>query len=343
MGTDTTHESLESIISSIQKKYGDDIIIRGSEVKEELPRITTGVLAYDLMLGGGWPVNQWSEIIGEESSGKTALAYKTIAANQAADPDFVALWIAAEDYVPEYAKAIGVDVERLWVFESNIMEQVYDLVIRALDNRAVDMIVIDSLPALVPGDESDKAMEEFTVGLGARLTGKFFRKSSKSQKRSLVHEDRGCTGLVINQWREKIGVIWGDNRTTPGGKAKNFHYFCRVEVKRDEWLKAKDETVGQSIKARTLKNKTYSPNKSAVADFYFADTPGFNFGDFDTIKDMVNIASSVDIIKRAGAYYSYGDQRWQGKESTLLAFREDLEMQKELRIAVLKHFNIPVV
>lgn len=338
--TTKTFESLQAIISAVNKKYGEGIIVRGSEVREELPRITTGVLAFDLMLGGGWPVNQWSEIIGEESSGKTALAYKTIAANQAKDPNFTALWIAAEDYVPEYAKAIGVDLERLWVVESNIMEQVYDLIIQALDNHAVDLIVVDSLPSLVPGDEFEKSMEEFTVGLGARLTGKFFRKSSKAQKRSLIHEERGCTGLVINQWRDKIGVMWGDPRTTPGGKAKNFHYFSRVEVKRDEWIKIKDESVGQSIKARTLKNKTYRPQQTAIVDFYFADAPGYPFGSFDTVKDMVNIASSVDIISRAGAYYSYGDQRWQGKEATLAAFREDLDMQEALRNEVLIKFGI---
>jgi len=338
-----TRESLQSIISSIQKKYGDDIIVKGSDVKEEMPRITTGVLAFDLMLGGGWPMNQWSEIIGEESSGKTAMAYKTIAANQALDPNFCALWIAAEDYVPEYAKAIGVDLDRLWVVESNIMEQVYDLIIRTLDNRAVDLIVIDSLPSLVPGDEFEKNMDEFTMGLGARLTGKFFRKSSKAQKRSLVHEDRGCTGLVINQWRDKIGVMWGDPRTTPGGKAKNFHYFCRVEVKRDEWIKDKDETVGQSIKGRTIKNKTYRPQQVAVVDFYFAGAKGFDLGQFDTIKDMINIAASCDIITRAGAYYSYDGQRWQGKDAMILGFREDIGMQEKLRTEVLTHFNVPVV
>lgn len=338
-----TRESLQSIISSIQKKYGDDIIVKGSDVKEEMPRITTGVLAFDLMLGGGWPMNQWSEIIGEESSGKTAMAYKTIAANQAIDPNFCALWIAAEDYVPDYAKAIGVDLDRLWVVESNIMEQVYDLIIRTLDNRAVDLIVIDSLPSLVPGDEFEKNMDEFTMGLGARLTGKFFRKSSKAQKRSLVHEDRGCTGLVINQWRDKIGVMWGDPRTTPGGKAKNFHYFCRVEVKRDEWIKDKDETVGQSIKGRTIKNKTYRPQQVAVVDFYFAGTKGFDLGQFDTIKDMINIAASCDIITRAGAYYSYDGQRWQGKDAMILGFREDIGMQEKLRTEVLTHFNVPVV
>jgi len=334
------YESLNSIINAMNKKYGDGAIVKGSEVRELMPRITTGILAYDLMLGGGWPANQWSEIIGEESSGKTALAYKTIAANQALDPEFTALWIAAEEYVPDYAKSIGVDLERLWVVESNIMEQVYDLVIKTLDNRAVDMIVIDSLPALVPSDESEKMMEEFTVGLGARLTGKFFRKSSKSQKRSLIHDERQCTGIMINQWREKIGVMWGDNRTTPGGKAKNFHYFCRVEVKRDEWIKAKDETVGQTIKARTMKNKTYRPQQVAVVDYYFADTTGFKRGEYDTVKDVVNIAIAYELITRAGAYYSYGEQKWQGKDGVLQAVREDLDLRDKITKEVFTKFGL---
>ena len=336
------YESLASIISAIQKKYGDDVLIKGSDIKEEVPRITTGILAYDLMLGGGWPLNQWSEIIGEESSGKTALAYKTIAANQAINPDFVAMWIAAEAYVPQYARAIGVDLDRLLVVETNIMEHVYDLVIKALDNRAVDMIVIDSLPSLVPGDESEKMMEEFTVGLGARLTGKFFRKSSKAQRRSLINEDRPCTGLVINQWREKIGVMWGDNRTTPGGKAKNFHYFSRVEVKRDEWIKEKEEIIGQTIKARTIKNKTYRPQQTAVVDFYFTSAGGFRLGAFDVIKDVVNIGIAVGLITRSGPYYSYGSQKWQGKDALVLAIREDLDLQQKLKKEAFDHFNLQV-
>lgn len=338
MRIDATRESLDSIISAINKKYGENIIVQGNQVKEEVPRITTGILAYDLMLGGGWPANQWSEIIGDESSGKTALAYKTIAANQAIDPDWVAMWIAAEEFVPDYAKAIGVDLDRLWVVETNVMEQVYDLIIRAMENRAVDCIVLDSLPALVPGDEAEKMMDEFTMGLGARLTGKFFRKSSKAQKRSMVVEDRGCTGLIINQWREKIGVMYGDPRTTPGGKAKNFHYFARVEVKRDEWIKEKDEPVGQTIRARTMKNKTYRPQQVAVVDFYFSEANGFKLGEFDTIKDIVNICISVEIITRGGAYYNYNGQKWQGKESLLNAVREDLDMQAELRQKATEYF-----
>lgn len=326
-------DTMENIIRSLNKQYGAGTIVKGSEIQESLPRITTGILAMDLMLGGGWPTNQWSEIIGNESSGKTAIAFKTIAANQMLDPEWSALWIAAEDFVPTYAAAIGVDLGRLWVVQNNVMEEVYDLVIRALDSRAVDCIVIDSLPALVPGDEAEKQMEEFTVGLGARLTGKFLRKSGKAQKRSLIEEDRGCTGLIINQWRDKIGTMYGDPRTTPGGKAKNFHYFARVEVARDEWITDKDEKVGQSIRARTLKNKTFRPQQTAVVDFYFADTLGFKFGEFDTIKDIVNIGIALGLITRGGAYYSYGGQKWQGKDAVVQAIREDLDLQQALRDA----------
>jgi recombination protein RecA len=134
--------------------------------------------------------------------------------------------------------------------------------------------------------------------------------------------------------------MWGDNRTTPGGKAKNFHYFCRVEAKRDEWIKQKDETVGQSIKTRTMKNKTHRPQQTAVVDFYFADANGFQLGEFDTVKDIVNIAISADLITRAGAFYSYNGEKWQGKDKVLDAVREDLDLQKALREAVFTQYGI---
>jgi recombination protein RecA len=327
----TSYETIEEIVSSVNKKFGEDVMVKGSRIADKLPRITTGVLAFDMMLGGGWPVNQWSEIVGDESSGKTAIAYKTIAANQEKDPDWVALWVAAEEYVPEYAEAIGVDLDRLWVVETNMMEHAYDLIIKTMDNRAVDCVVLDSLPALIPNNEWDKDMEEFSVGLGARLTSKFFRKSAKAQRRSLIHEDRGCTGLIVNQWRQKIGVMWGDPRTTPGGLAKNFSYFARVEVKRDEWLKEGKQAVGQTIKGRTIKNKTYKPQQQAVVDFYFADSMGFHPGSFDTVKDVVNIAVACELITRSGAFYYYGDQKWQGKDKLLAGVREDLDLQEELK------------
>lgn len=337
---ETDYESISAIINKINKKQNEVSILRADAMHQQLERTTTGILAYDLMLGGGWPANQWSEIIGDESSGKTALAFKTIAANQALDPDWTAVWVAAEEFVPDYAKSVGVDLARLWVIETNSMEQAYNLVIELMKNRAADCIVIDSLPALVPTDESERMMDEFTVGLGARITSKFFRKASEAQKRSMTEKERSCTGLMINQWRQKIGVMWGDNRTTPGGLAKNFSYFVRVEVRRDEWLKEKDEIVGQTIKARTLKNKTYKPSQQAVVDFYFTDALGFTKGSFDTLKDMINIATVTEVITRSGAYYAYGSQKWQGKDKMLEAFREDLFMQKELKHDIEEYYKV---
>ena len=185
-------ETIDAIMASVNKKYGDEVIVKGSRVHEELSRITTGILAYDLMTGGGWPVNQWSEIIGDESSGKTALAYKTIAANQAINPDWIAMWVAAEEFVPEYAKAIGVDLDRLWVVETNIMEHAYDLVNRALDNRAVDCIVIDSLPALIPGDEAEKMMEV------VKLTNDFTDDEYESTENVLVSFGMGLVSHMVD-------------------------------------------------------------------------------------------------------------------------------------------------
>ena len=144
----------------------------------------------DVALGGGWPTNQWHELIGEASNGKTALALKTIAANQKKDPDFTTVWVAAEQWVPGYATICGVDTSRVFVISSNIMEEAYEAVIKITESKQVDCIVIDSLPALVPTTEDEKEMEESTVGRAALLTNKFFRKVGKASKRSLVSDER---------------------------------------------------------------------------------------------------------------------------------------------------------
>jgi recombination protein RecA len=288
------------------------------------------------MLGGGWPLNQWNEIIGNESNGKTVMVLKTIAANQALNPDHHTLWVASEEFVPDWAMTLGVDLSRITLATTNVMEEAYQIVIDTLDARAVDAVVIDSLPALVPGEEDEKTMEQFAVGLGARLTGKFMRKSSKAQKRSLIEDERNCLGLIINQWREKIGIVYGDPRTTPGGKAKNFHYFTRVEVARDEWLEEDKKKVGLAIKARTLKNKTAPPQRMGVVDFYFDDRLPFHKGDYDTVKEVFSLAVASDLVTRRGAYYEYQGTRWQGKESVLASLREEPELAKAMHDDVME-------
>ena len=329
--------SLAEIVAQLNKKYGNDTLVRGDQINHTaIPRCTTGSLAFDVMLGGGWPLNQWNEIIGNESNGKTVMVLKTIAANQALNPDHHTLWVASEEFVPDWAMTLGVDLSRITLATTNVMEEAYQIVIDTLDARAVDAVVIDSLPALVPGEEDEKTMEQFAVGLGARLTGKFMRKSSKAQKRSLIEDERNCLGLIINQWREKIGIVYGDPRTTPGGKAKNFHYFTRVEVARDEWLEEDKKKVGLAIKARTLKNKTAPPQRMGVVDFYFDDRLPFHKGDYDTVKEVFSLAVASDLVTRRGAYYEYQGTRWQGKESVLASLREEPELAKAMHDDVME-------
>ena len=327
---------IEELAAEINKKYGENIIIKGSSAKQEMPHTTTGLLAYDLALGGGWAANQWNEIVGEESSGKTAIAYKTIAANQAKDPEWLALWVAAEEYVPEYAASFGVDLDRLWVVETNEMEAALDLVLKAVDNRAVDCVVIDSLPALVTETEVNKSMDEASVATGAQILSRFFKKCAKAQRRSMTEDERSCTLIAINQWRDKIGVMYGDPRTTPGGKAKNYYFFTRVEVRRDEWISEGsklDTRVGQSIKMRVMKNKTYRPQQIAQADFYFANSGGYRKGDFDTAKDIVNVALALELFE--GRYKFNGERIANKKDELYDMVRQDLGLQSDLKKAAM--------
>lgn len=331
---------LTEVSARLNKKYGD-VLIRGDEIsRETLPRCTTGSLAFDVMLGGGWPLNQWNEVVGNESNGKTAMVMKTVAANMALNPEYECLWVASEEFVPDWAETLGIDLSRMVIATTNIMEEAYQIVIEVLDARAADAVVIDSLPALVPVEEDEKQMQEFAVGLGARLTGKFMRKSGKAQKRSLVDsDDRDCLALVINQWREKIGISYGDPRTTPGGKAKNFSFFTRVEVARDEWIEHDKTKYGLAIKGRAFKNKTHPPMRTGVVDFYFDDFGPFKKGQYDTTKEVFNLAVVSDLVVRKGAYYEYDGRRWQGKDAVLSSLREEVDLYAALHAAVLQELT----
>ena len=331
--------NLAKVFNDINKKMGKDTIVKGSDITQFGQRFTSGSLSVDVALGGGWPVNQWHEIIGEASNGKTALALKTIAANQKRDPNFTAVWVAAEEWVPDWAATLGVDPERVYVVSTNIMEEAYEAVIKLTESKEIDCIVLDSLPALVPSSEDEKEMEESTVGRGALLTNKFFRKVGKASKRSLTEPERPFIGIIINQWRSKIGVMYGDPRTTPGGLGKDYSYFTRVIVKRDDWIEAgtgqEKRRVGQTIKFQILKNKSAAPHAVAVADFYFADGGDVPVGDFDFAKEIIAMGILNKVITRAGAYYRYGESQWQGQDGMLSAIREDIDLKEALERDVL--------
>jgi recombination protein RecA len=325
--------SLQKVLAQINKKYGENTVVLASDVAPPT-RFTSGSLSLDMILGGGWPTNQWHEIIGEASNGKTALALKTISANQKRDPNFTTIWIAAEQWVPEYAEMCGVDQTRVHVFTSNVMETALTAVLEFIETKEVDCVVIDSLPALVPSAEDEKEMDEFTVGRGAMLMGKFFRKMEKAGKRDLLGGERPFIGLIINQFRMKIGVMYGDPRTTPGGEAKNYFFFTRIDVKRDEWIEIgtgqEKRKVGQTIKFQTRKNKSAPPGQTAFVDFYFDDGSGIDKGEYDFAKEIVSLAIINKIVTRAGAYYRYSERQWQGADALLNSIREEVDLQEQL-------------
>lgn len=314
----TREKELRSLVAGISKdlKLAPGDLLLGKDIKKERPRTTSGILALDVALGGGIPLNQWIEIVGHESGGKTATAMQIVAAQQAKDPDWICLWVAAEGFEFEFAEMHGIEVDRLVLVEMNSMEEVFDTVIKAVEARAVDGIVIDSFPALVPTGEYEKLMEDYTVGLGARIFNKFFRKVQKAARRSMVDDDRNWLGIIINQWREQIGVMYGDPRITPGGKGKNYSYYVRLEVARDEWIEngltgRQKHPVGQTIRCKIFKNKSGPPQRTAYYDFYFDDFDGFEAGEIDMTKDVFLTAEAIGVLSREegkNTYYFLGEK-----------------------------------
>ena len=338
MATKTFSPELLKIVAGINKKLGPGTVVTADAVIVP-KRITTGSLTLDVVLGGGWPMNQWVELVGEASHGKTALAHRTIAANQVKDPNFTAVWIAAEGYDKDYAELCGVDTTRVILVETTSMEDAFDSVIQFMESKACDLVVVDSLPALVPSAEDVKHMEEFTVGRGALLVNKFFRKVGAATKRSLVEEERPVLGIMINQYRMKIGVMHGDPRTTPGGQGKDYSYTVRCEVKRDDWLEVgvgeSKRRVGQTIRVRTIKNKTFPPQQTAYLDFYFAEGGAIDAGKYDTGKEIVALGILNGIIERRGGWMYYKDRKWQGAQNLIESLREELDLSEEISAAVM--------
>jgi recombination protein RecA len=336
-----TGSVIDSIILSSNKEFGEGTLIRGADIQDETTRrISTGSLALDLAFGGGIPVNSWTELLGEPSNGKSVIAMKTVAAAMAANPKYECLYVASEDFFPQWAQQLGMDMKRTTVVRTRVMEEAYTVIERALQERAVDAVVVDSLSALAPLAELEGGMDEWQVGLGARLTNKFMRKVAAAQRRELHVADRDCIAMIVSQWREKVGVMWGDNRTTPYGRGKEFHYVLRIETRKDEWIKHKEQPVGFALKARTVKNKTAPPQRVGVVDFYFDDVIDSDgviqhrAGSYDRVKEVSNLAMAFDVVTRRGAYYYYGDQQWMGKEPFLEALRDDLEFAAEIERSV---------
>ena len=334
------NDEAKKLVVQLNKRFGANTVVVASDVRADLiPKVTSGSTTLDYILGGGFPANQWNELVGEPQHGKTLICLKTIAVNQQLDPEYTAVWIAVEQWVPDYAAMCGVDMTRVILIEPKTMEEAYDAAIETVKTRGVDAIVIDSLPALSPAPEMEKAMGEMTVGRGALITNKFFRVVNAAMKRSLVEHERPILGLVVNQWRMKIGVMHGDPRTTPGGLGKDYAYFTRCEVRRDEWIEVgsgKNKVrVGQRVKVRTIKNKVAPPQRVAYFDFYFAEGGLLPAGEYDFAKEIASLAVATKVVTRAGGWYNYGDRKWQGIEKVIDSIREEIDLKEELRKLVM--------
>ena len=310
-------------------------------------RFPTGSLSLDVILGGGLPGNQWTEVVGLPSAGKTFLALKAIAENQRADPAFTTLWVAAEHYNHEWAEALGVDNHRVMVAPTMQMEKGLQVLIEGLDSAEFDCFVLDSFPAMLPDEEAAKAMDEFTTAVGARTVGKFLRKAGDAGRRPYDGSGRAWAGIFINQYRDKVGGFAPRGiipKTTPGGNAKDYFCYARIEVKRAEWIKEKRPGVGEVIVGqvnnfKTIKNKSAAPQQSVEVPLYFRRAPvlGFSRGEYDTGLEFVKAGKLLNVFELRGSRYWFGGQEIaNGFDNTVAAVLADKELQLALRAEVLE-------
>lgn len=330
-------------------RQADSLVLASSIVMPR--RYTSGSLTLDTVLGGGWPGNQWSEVIGTESSGKTSTVLKTVAANQRLDPDFTTIWFGAEAFEPAWAATLGVDLDRVVVSGERAMETVLDMMLVAASERIFDCIVLDSYAALIPADEAEeKSIGDAHVASGARTFNKFWRRMGEAGARAFDGTERPFFGIIMNQWRDKVGG-WspqGTPRTSLGGHGKDYAFYVRLDVSRTGWITEtwpghdKPVKVAQQISYKTIKNKSDSPQATGSIDFYVRDARnGLRKGDYDTAAEYAETAILFGVAEKRGGWYIFGDQKWQGKPNLKDALREDRGLQDDIAAEVLKLIENP--
>lgn len=290
----------------------------GDGEKEAIDAISTGSLSLDMALGvGGIPRGRITEIYGTESSGKTTLALHVVA--EAQKKGGIALYVDAEHAMDtEYAKALGVDVERLYISQPTSGEEALEIMDAIIRSQAIDVVVLDSVAALVPKAEIEGEMGDSHVGLQARMMSQALRKLGGSINKS------GTAAIFINQLREKIGVMYGNPETTPGGRALKFWASVRLEVRRGEALKAGTEQTGSRTKVKVVKNKVAPPFRSVEFDIIYGKG-------ISQAGDLLDIGAARGIIGKAGTYFNYGDIRLgQGRDNARTYLEEHPEINAEI-------------
>jgi recombination protein RecA len=319
---------LENTLGQIHKAFGEGSIMRLSDPgTQTIDGISTGALSLDLALGGaGFPRGRVIELFGPESSGKTTLALHAVASAQQAGG--IAAFIDAEHALdPSWAKRLGVNLEELLVSQPSYGEEALQIAEMLIKSNAVDIIVVDSVAALVPKAELDGEIGDKHVGLQARMMSQAMRKLT-----GVIAKAKTCV-IFINQIREKIGVMFGSPETTPGGRALKFYSSCRVDVRRIATLKEGEDTVGIRMKAKVVKNKVAPPFRQA--EFDMLGSRGISLE-----GDVLDLAAAAHIVQKSGAWFTYGDVRLgQGRDKSRLFLEENHKVLAELRGKVLEQFR----
>jgi recombination protein RecA len=312
-------KDLDAALKSIEKEYGKgSVMILGDNEIMNVETISTGSLAVDRSLGVfGYPKGRIIEVYGPESSGKTTLALHAIAETQRAGG--YAAFIDAEHALDAgYAKRLGVNIDDLILSQPDTGEQALEIAEALIRSNAVDMVVIDSVAALVPEAEIRGEMGDSHVGLQARLMSQAMRKLSGALSKSK------CIAIFINQIREKVGVMFGNPETTPGGRALKFYSSVRLEIRRGQQIKDGTDAIGNQAKVKVVKNKVASPFKTTVIDIIFGKG-------ISKTGEVVDIGAELEIIQKSGSWYSYNDEKLgQGRENTKAYLDANPELYKEI-------------
>ena len=329
MANDDKLKALDAAISHIEKQYGKGSIMKLGDTSNQMQveTVPTGSLSLDIALGqGGLPKGRIIEIYGPESSGKTTVALHAVAEVQKAGG--IAGFIDAEHALdPVYAKNIGVDIDNLYISQPDNGEQALEITETMVRSGAVDIVIVDSVAALVPKAEIDGDMGESHVGLQARLMSQALRKLTAVISKS------NCIVIFINQLREKVGVMFGNPETTTGGRALKFYSSVRLDVRRIEAIKQQGEVIGNRTRIKVVKNKIAPPFREAEFDIMFGQG-------ISKEGDILDIAADLDIVNKSGAWYAYkGDKIGQGRENAKTFLREHPEVRDEIEQQVREHFQ----
>ena len=322
-------KTLDQVMAEIEKQFGKGAIMKlGGQEHIEVEATSSGSLGLDIALGvGGYPKGRIIEIFGPESSGKTTFALEAIAACQKEGGR--AAFIDAEHALdPVYSKNLGVNIDELLLSQPDTGEQALEIVDALVKSEAVNLIVIDSVAALVPQAEIEGEMGDAHVGLQARLMSQALRKLSGTISKTKT------TAIFINQLREKVGIMFGNPETTPGGRAFKFYSSVRLDIRRGEQIKNGENVIGNKTNIKVVKNKVAPPFRSVTVDIMYGQG-------ISKEGELLDIGSEINVVEKSGAWYAYkGEKIGQGKENAKIFLKEHPEVAEEIDTAIREHYEI---